>query len=439
MVCILMVFSSCSKDNADGTPESTPGAETKVARYTVMLYACGGKSLDEDLIRTLNQIKAAGRKDSVQFAGLVKYSGQYQDEAPYSGTRYLCWDKDSLHSEKKYESTYRLDNPAHLTSFIQETAKNMPARKYILVIWNHGSEFGWGDKEVQSNYPEPVSRAALFDDNLDEEGEIALSTYELEKAIKDAGVKMELIYFDCCLTGMVETCYQLKDCTHYYLGSFEFVPGESGEYTVLMNNLQDKSSLEEAVKDYVPKTIEIWHNGSGKEGDHDLSCLDLSNMEELKDQVKGYTAHLNNLMLSNDVANSMRYWDRSDNPNRYFFTDDTFSNRISADLSSSFNRLAYLLNDETLIAYAKEIEKTCNGMVVTHISYGLPEWLDKVTMGINWPSFYQWAFYHDTKWQKPQYAKSLANSAFLKETGWINILNNFPTVYKYKEDEAIGY
>lgn len=439
MICILAVFASCSKDSADGNPESAPGAESQVARYTVMFYGCGGKSLDENLIQDIDELKAAGRKDSVQFAGLIKYSGQYQDEAPYSGTRYLSWDKDSLHSDKKYESTYRLDNPAHLTSFIQETAKNMPARKYILVIWNHGSEFGFGDKEVQSDYPEPVSRAALFDDNLDDEGNIALSTYELEKAIKDAGVKIELIYFDCCVTGMVETCYQLKDCAHYYMGAFEFVPGESGEYTVLMNNLQDKPSLEEAIRDYVPKTIEIWRNGSGKEGDHDLSCIDLSNMEELKNQVKGYTGQLNKLMLSNDVANSMRYWNRNENPNRYFFTDDTFSNRVSADLSSSFDRLAYLLNDETLIAYAKEIEKTCNGMVVAHKSYGLPEWLDKVTMGINWPSFYQWAFYHDTKWQKPEYAKSLANSAFLKETGWINILDNFPTVYEYKEDDAIGY
>lgn len=96
MVCILAVFASCSKDSADGNPESAPGAESQVARYTVMFYGCGGKSLDENLIQDIDELKAAGRKDSVQFAGLIKYSGQYQDEAPIAepdisvGTRTHC-------------------------------------------------------------------------------------------------------------------------------------------------------------------------------------------------------------------------------------------------------------------------------------------------------------------------------------------------------------
>ena len=50
-----------------------------------------------------------------------------------------------------------------------------------------------------------------------------------------------------------------------YLTDGNQVFQQSGDYTVLIDNLQDKPSLEEAIRDYVPKTIEIWRNGSGKE------------------------------------------------------------------------------------------------------------------------------------------------------------------------------
>lgn len=432
-----MVFvASCSKDSditeptptpsptPTPTPTPSPTPEDTTAKYTVMFYACGGGNIDEDLLYNLQEIKEAGKKDSVNFVGLVKHSISYQTDAQFAGVRYMTMTKEGLTTDKKYEASYRMDDPANLTKFITDSKKEMPAKHYILVLWNHGSIFGDGDKPVQDSYPEKTqSRAVLYDDHIDK---VALSTYEIEKAIKDSETKFDLVYFDCCEMGMVETYYQLKDCARYIMGSVNVVPYLAGDYTRLMNDLQDKSTLEDAIKDYVPGTVERWHEDPGVETKDslDLGCFDTSYLDELKEKVKAAATYLDGAITSDGA----KLYEMGDKVSRdSFFAVKPY--KVSVDMVSSFKRLAKMTNDETLAGHATAIESVIEKMTVARKAFVKPDWMDsKISIGITWPSFSFWDFYSKkapTYWA--DYHTAIDNSAFIKDAGWGTFLNDVIT------------
>lgn len=430
MLGIVTVFSSCSKED-DVTP-TTQGTE-KATTYTIMFYGCGGGDLDKALNYNIGQIGATDKLSHVNFTGLVKFSKPYQQKASCTGTRFLNLTEKGLVNEKRYEANYRLDNPEHLTKFIKETKEKMPADKYILVLWNHGTEFGLDDKLVQSSYPEtspnPLnSRAMLYDDNLDSHP--SLSIYELEKGIKDAGMKFDLIYLDLCNMGMVETHYQLKDCAHYLMSAAHPTPGLGANYTLLMHQLQNQKSLEDAIKAYVPACVRDWKTYG--EGATDLECYDLTYMDELANHVKTAVSQLTKLRDSkmnvkeglddfDPIQQDKILWhqasayDYKDWGKLYIFP----GRKVCADMNSTFVRMAEQGMDGKLSSYATLIQSTIEKMTVVHGNTHLPNWLDRISMGIIWPTE---EFARILEQNHDNYQKRIDHSAFNQYTGWGNYL-----------------
>lgn len=326
LACTVTFFASCSKDDDIVTPPTQPEepATPPPTTYTVMLYGCGGGNLDTELDYNLEQIVGYGKTSRVNFTGLVKYSMPYQSKKDCEGTRLLNLTEDGLKNEKKYEASYRLDNPEHLANFIKKSKEKMPADKYILIFWNHGCEFGPSDKLVQSNYPEVSnqSRSVCFDDNTGNE----LSTYEIEKGIKDSGTKLDLIYFDVSMMGMVEPFYQLKDCTKYMMASSHNSYG--GNYTQLLNNLQEKDSLVDAIKDYVPAVIKEWQNKEWYTGD--LACYDMQYMDEFAQHAKTATDEVVRLKKEKtEIPEGFDEWDERQQMNDDWFSHTQFGEQYN--------------------------------------------------------------------------------------------------------------
>ena len=431
MLGIVTILSSCSNDDVVTPPAPTP-EPTKATTYTVMLYGCGGGDLDASLEYNLQQLEAAGKQARINFAGLIKFSQSYQQVDNTAGTRFLTMTEEGLKNEKKYEASFRMDNPENLTNFIKETKEKMPADKYILVFWNHGAEFGFGDKPAQSSYPETTkSRGVLFDDNT---GGTGMSTYEIEKGIKDSGTKLDLIYLDLCNMGMVETYYQLKDCAHYIMGATQPTPGFGGNYTQLMNDLQNKDSLEEAIQSYVPKCVQNWTTNGEDAGD--LECYDMTYMDELMGHVKSAVNQLTKDRDANvNVPEGLDDYDpRQQTKLQWYMQNDKLfiaeGSGVSADMSTTFTRLAGFLSDGKLSSYATLIENTIEKMTIAHSNVGLPTWMQRMSMGITWPTNNFNSFMHSDI----VYQKAIEQSAFLQASGWGKYLSTckFPQIFKIK-------
>ncbi len=432
MISMMAFFVSCSKDNdvEEPTPAPTPTPDVKtdsVTTYTVMLYGTGGGDLDKMLAYNLEQIDALGKKSRVNFTALVKFSKPYQTKVECEGTRLLTQTKDSLVNERKYDANYRLDNPEHLANFIKETKEKLPASKYILVLWNHGNEFGASDKPVQDSYPEgqddqSQSRAALLDDNT---GYI-MSTYEMEKGIKDSGTKLDLIYFDACLMGMAETYCQLKDCSKYIMAAAHLTPGVGGNYAKLFTELEEKDSLTDAIKAYVPAAVTDWKNSGA--GSADLSCYDMQYMDEFTQNVKSAATEALRLkkelteISPADEKNEEKLVTRNNWYGKTEFGVDcggiiyTFADGFtSVDLYSLLTRMASTFTDGTLSNTVTQLRTTLDKMTVANAACGLPQWMDRVSMGVNWPNL---TFIDKAE----KYEQPLRSSAFCKATGWDKLL-----------------
>ncbi len=91
-----------------------------------------------------------------------------------------------------------------LTDFVKWGVEHFPAKKYVLIICNHGSEFGIGGI------------------SFDEENDNHFDTIELGDALKSVNNvfkkstgndKFHSMIFDCCLMSNVETMAEIKDYT----------------------------------------------------------------------------------------------------------------------------------------------------------------------------------------------------------------------------------
>lgn len=94
-----------------------------------------------------------------------------------------------------------------LSDFIRWGVQNYPAKKYALVLWDHGGG----------------SLTGLFIDELFK-GDI-MNLPELTKALADGGVTFEAVLLDACMMANLETAYAIKDYANWMIASEEVVPG----------------------------------------------------------------------------------------------------------------------------------------------------------------------------------------------------------------------
>jgi len=107
-----------------------------------------------------------------------------------------------------------------LRNFLIWAMKKYHAHHYMLDLWDHGSGiFGYAEKPI------------LFREVCN-----GLNLWEIRDAMNDALAaqtlvdKFEVIGFDVCVLGEIETAYQLKDLTNYVVASEASEPGPGWDY-----------------------------------------------------------------------------------------------------------------------------------------------------------------------------------------------------------------
>lgn len=99
-------------------------------------------------------------------------------------------------------------DPETLADFIRWGVEKYPARKYALVLWDHGGG----------------SKTGIFIDELFQGDVMYLD--ELRDALLGGGVELEAVLFDACLMANLETAYAIKDSAKWMIASEEVVAGK---------------------------------------------------------------------------------------------------------------------------------------------------------------------------------------------------------------------
>jgi len=194
-----------------------------------------------------------------------------------------------------------------LTDFLVWGTKSYPAKKTVLVFWDHGGGIegvGW-------------------DENFNRDH---LDLDELKKAFIDAkkqnkNLNFEVIGFDACLMATIEVADVIKDYAKYMVASEEIEPGHGWDYTAIFSSLsktptQDGKILGKTISDSYVTHAKSEAKKSKTNGDRfiTLSVIDLSKINSLDNSLASLSSSLDSSLNNDDfdlfseaLLNSERY------------------------------------------------------------------------------------------------------------------------------------
>lgn len=267
-----MVFTACSDNSYDNpVPE-----QEQLAEYTIIYYANGGGNVDNDILVMLEDLYLADveayKKVNVvvqyKFSTaehLIKGDLKFEDEASaaFYGGKTLRWHVDPtqglVDNLQSPASIYGADNadctyPDSLTNFINWAAKTYPAKKYMLIVNDHGGGYR-PDDDLPETTP-ASTRGLIYDDGYDGKH---FSAKSFARAIQQADIRFETIYTLACLMNNLEYLFELKDLCDYIIATTYVMPSDGGALDELVNQLgQSGVDIEKALDAYAKADVESW-------------------------------------------------------------------------------------------------------------------------------------------------------------------------------------
>lgn len=247
-----------SANSEQANPTATPRLNPAVAQsgdiaggdtWTVMLYQdADDKVLEKDILTDLNEAERVGSTDKVKVvAQLDRYRGGFNGDGDWtSAKRFLVTkDNDLNHiASKQLADMGEVDmaDPATLVDFVTWAMKTYPAKKYALILSDHG--MGWpggitdptGTKSGNSSVPlEAAMSDMLYLNEIDG---------ALQQIREQTGLdKFELIGLDACLMAHLEVFSALEPHARYAVASQETEPALGWAYAGFLSKLVAKPSM----------------------------------------------------------------------------------------------------------------------------------------------------------------------------------------------------
>jgi parallel beta-helix repeat protein len=221
--------------------------------WTLLIYLNGDNDLEDALHDTLNNLVAAGSSSRANV--LVLIDG-YTNTEYYTGTALLdITDGQAISIATQLGPTLTVPSELNmgdgqtLVEFVAWGRVHYPARHTLLSIVDHGG--GW----APSLEPGPEIPGALKHHHSWLAGNSGLSwdftngydyldSNEIRRALAAISVsgtnKLDVVFYDVCLMGMMEVAYQIKDYASYFVSSqnIGWAPvGADGRYVRIVHSI----------------------------------------------------------------------------------------------------------------------------------------------------------------------------------------------------------
>ena|GEM_PF-1106701 len=219
------------------------------SEWTIMVYLDGDNDLEEYAINDFLEISEVGSDENINIVVQFDRIGGF-----YTDIRYGNWTESNRFYITKGMTPERenaindwgdgtggrevnMGDPNTLKDFINWAKKNYPAKKYALILWNHGG--GWKSLSVFGNKVKkknPVKEVCYDDTSND-----YLSIKEVREAISDNYI--DLIGFDACLMGMIEVATEINGFCYVMVASEESETISGWSYNNFLLNLKNNPNV----------------------------------------------------------------------------------------------------------------------------------------------------------------------------------------------------
>ena len=277
---MLITMTACSSSGKEDTSQrtaTTEKAEEKPvydpdASCTIFIYMCGsnleskqglaGKDIDEllsaDIPENVNVVIETGGAKKWRSHGIANNKIQ----------RYIVKDHELVLVDEQENKS--MGSSESLLEWIRWAAENYPGERNVLVMWDHG-----GDPTEGICYDENYSYSGL------KQSELSTMFHEnglTTETIREKYPKVDMVIFDTCFMGNIETVSWLKNYYHYMIASEVIMPGGGLDYKVIAEEFSknDDETFGKIVCDSFMAECEE----KGQSEKTELSLYDLSQAEE---------------------------------------------------------------------------------------------------------------------------------------------------------------
>ncbi|MBI3162497.1 MAG: hypothetical protein HYZ23_08300 [Chloroflexi bacterium] len=275
-VCLAVIFLYFSGDalfGGGGTVSPNPTVDTSqpiippdtsnLPEWTIIYYSDADDDiLEGDLWFDINEMELVGSNTQMNIVVQIDRAvGAFDGDGDWTDARRLLITQDSDLDHINSPIIQNLGevdmgNPQTLLDFITWTIQNYPAKKYALMMSDHGGGWTGGFSDLQAGS--------------------GLKMPQIVSVIEQAqqlmgGQKFEVIGFDACLMGMIEIYGSLYPYSNYMIASEEVIPSTGWSYAAWMNYVAqnpttDGRGMSEAiVSSYIVQDTALTLRASGDE------------------------------------------------------------------------------------------------------------------------------------------------------------------------------
>jgi len=328
--------------------------------WTVMVYLDSDNNLESEGIDDLNEMEMIGSSsdinvlvqiDRISYDVLAANNEGYADDTSngdWTTTRRYLIQQDSdpfqINSQLLDDlGELNMGDSQTLVDFANWATSYYPAKKYLLVIWNHGGGF----RSISTN----ISKDIAWDDT---NGGDKINMPELESALSamsmQLGKKIDIVGMDACFMAMAEVAYQIKDHVDIFVSSEDSEPGAGWPYDTVLGELAANPliSPEQLAVKIVDDYIFSYPGNSVTQ-----SAIDLSYMDILAGQCSDLAS-----AIINDASTSKSKYIASSVNSQYYHDYDFI------DLYDFCSKLLINSNSNTVKNIALSIQQTISNAVL---------------------------------------------------------------------------
>jgi len=218
-------------------PPTQPVTDSNLPEWTVIVYSAADDDvLEENMVFDINEMELVGSTAQMNIVVQIdRYARGFSGDGDWTDTRrYLITQDNDLSriASPVLESIGEADmgNPQTLVDFVTWAVQRYPAKKYALVMSDHGGGWTGGFSDMSA----PGSALTI--------PEIVTAMEQIRQA---AGLnKFELIGFDACLMGQIEVFGSLYPYSNYMVASEEVIPAYGWSYAAWLGALAQNPAMD---------------------------------------------------------------------------------------------------------------------------------------------------------------------------------------------------
>ena len=268
-------------EDSDTGNESTESQEEDISEWTFMVFINGDSDLEYAGIDDINEMEVTGSSEDVQI--IVQYDrseGFATEDGDWHGARRYRIEQDDSENigSPVLEDLGVVDSGDYNTvvDFVEWTAERYPAKKYALVVWNHGASWYFQPNEPQKGISVDYDTGSI----------ISVANGDFSRMLSDVydilGQKIEMLGMDACIMQSWEIAYEAAPFANYFVASQDYEGFDGWNYEGTMADLVEHPAMngEDLGSSVGLRFIET--------GDLTQSTIDLRRLNELNTKLNQF-------------------------------------------------------------------------------------------------------------------------------------------------------